>query len=409
MVHLEFEGVHRCVEVDLHNLRLLYKGLNTGISYLVQEVHEKHLRVSFTTVTRARPFGRLANLDDNEVRDDMARALVETRVDFTHVVLLGTFTKRREAEWLGIQVRVCAENVEDDPGGGAIVTGTNNHTITDNQEKLAFIVILHLGQRVNRPAKRAIVLSVARNLANNEFIVVFRRTCRTKVDRGQELECDDGHHDARDHQENVVGELALSRLSIVDFADGEQVTQADFLTREDIPVDVQVVELLRDVAAGAELEYIQHPSIHEVNIRVRWCLGTSRGPDSRRGLQVCGDIIDQAVVHSDRASRVSHVPDLLGRVCDESDTGGIAHLNHALEVPIRTGVVGEGTEVVILGVGVGIILRVQDNVRTDAPSDTTAKCTNLGKHSILWDIVSNTKDIPELGRYYRQPGHHTSR
>jgi hypothetical protein len=56
---------------------------------LVQEMHEKHLRISFTTIARTASLGRLANFHNDQVRHDMTCALVQAGVDLAHVVLSG--------------------------------------------------------------------------------------------------------------------------------------------------------------------------------------------------------------------------------------------------------------------------------------------------------------------------------
>ena len=55
---------------------------------LVQEMHEKHLRVSFTTITRTAALSRLANFHNDQVWRDMTCTLIQAGVDLAHVVLL---------------------------------------------------------------------------------------------------------------------------------------------------------------------------------------------------------------------------------------------------------------------------------------------------------------------------------
>jgi hypothetical protein len=50
-------------------------------------MHEKHLKISFTTIARTASLGRLANFHNDQVRDDITCALVQAGVDLAHVVL----------------------------------------------------------------------------------------------------------------------------------------------------------------------------------------------------------------------------------------------------------------------------------------------------------------------------------
>ncbi len=79
----------------------------------------------------------------------MALKLVETRVDLGIIKLLGSFGYRLEHERLrvdlGIQRRECRARY----GCRSIVSATHDHTVTDEEQKLALVVILEAGERVD--------------------------------------------------------------------------------------------------------------------------------------------------------------------------------------------------------------------------------------------------------------------
>lgn len=68
---LELGGSHRRIEVDA-----------------VEEAHEEHLRVALAAVAGTVALGRLADLDDHDVGNDVTARLVQSRVHLGHVVLL---------------------------------------------------------------------------------------------------------------------------------------------------------------------------------------------------------------------------------------------------------------------------------------------------------------------------------
>ena len=103
------------------------------MTYLVQEVHEDHLRVTLTTVTRARLLAWLATLHDDKVWNDVSSDFIQTREDLAHVVLFRALAKREEAEGLRIDVGVSTEDFKHDTGRGHVVARTDDHTVADDE------------------------------------------------------------------------------------------------------------------------------------------------------------------------------------------------------------------------------------------------------------------------------------
>ena len=91
-------------------------------------MHQQHLRITFTTITRLRSFGRFADLDNNDItrkgvfshydvdftqydmhlRNDVTLKLIETRINFAIIELTRTVTNRLEQQWFGVEFRVNA-------------------------------------------------------------------------------------------------------------------------------------------------------------------------------------------------------------------------------------------------------------------------------------------------------------
>ena len=95
---------------------------------------------------------------------------------------------------------------------------------------------------------------ITRDLANDELVMILRSSRGTKVDRGDELETNDANHHDRQCKKDVGREQALGRVTVVNLANQEQVTEACALPVEDVRGNVQCVDLLRQVLARVELE-----------------------------------------------------------------------------------------------------------------------------------------------------------
>ena len=152
-----------------------------GTTNLVQEMHEKHLRISFITISRTAALSRLAKFHNDQVWHDMSCALIRAGVDLANVVLLGSFTEGHEIERFRIQIRISPQNIEDKARGWTIVTRTNNYSIANKEQQLAFVFILDLSEEVDDLAQGSTTFSVTRHLTDDELVMVFRSACRTKV------------------------------------------------------------------------------------------------------------------------------------------------------------------------------------------------------------------------------------
>jgi hypothetical protein len=135
--------VQHIAREPLHNL------LPQAETYLVQEVHNDHLRVSVSSVAQARSLRLFADLDDHEIRHDMTHTPVQLRVYvyLTHVVLPSTFAQRHETQQLKIEIRICSNDIQHDMWSRSVIARTNEVAITDNENQLMFVVVLELGEQ----------------------------------------------------------------------------------------------------------------------------------------------------------------------------------------------------------------------------------------------------------------------
>jgi hypothetical protein len=131
MEHFKLEGRHGCSVVDT-----------------VEEAHEQNLRITLATVTRLSLglLRLLSNLDDDDVGNNVALKLVETRVNLAVVELLTARADRLERKGRRINLGINTKNVENNLGGGTIITLTNDNTIANDTDELALVVVLEGSQ-----------------------------------------------------------------------------------------------------------------------------------------------------------------------------------------------------------------------------------------------------------------------
>lgn len=292
-------------------------------------------------------------------------------------MLFRTFPKREETERFSVDVRVSSEDIQHDTRRRLIISCTNNHTIANDEQKLALVVVLGLRKRVDRLPKRSGAFRITRDLTNNELVVILRRTSRPKVDGRDELEPNNADHKNGESEKDIGGEETLRRVTSVDFPNQEQVPQADPLSVQDIGIYIQSIELLRHILARIELEHIQNRLMHEVCINPRGWYRVLWLSNRRSVLNVRCEIIHHSPVNTDSLLLVCHILQLLRRISDKTDAIVPTHQDHALKVPIRARVCGERSEVVILCVIIGDVAGIEDNIWVDSAGDTVTQSADL--------------------------------
>lgn len=139
-------------------------------------MHDGHLGISLSSVTRSMALSRPTTLDDHNVGNHMTGTFVQSSVDLPHIVLLLAFSKRKETETLWVEIGVDSKDVQNNSGGASIVSCSDNVSIADDGDKLSLVVVLELGKRVDRLSKGRFALCVTRDLADDELVLGFRRS-----------------------------------------------------------------------------------------------------------------------------------------------------------------------------------------------------------------------------------------
>lgn len=93
MIHLQLKWIHWRPEVNLWRYVSCIFCTNLRRAHPVQEMHQSHLRVPLSAIARPLSLRWLSNLHQYNIRHDMSRTLVQTTINFAHIVLLGTLTK----------------------------------------------------------------------------------------------------------------------------------------------------------------------------------------------------------------------------------------------------------------------------------------------------------------------------
>lgn len=116
----------------------------------------------------------------------MAFKLVQARIDFPVIQRLGTLTNRFEQQRLRVELRVNAENVQNNSGRRTIVTTTDDIAIANDENQLAFVIIIESSKRINRAAQRVLSFCVTRHLTQDELVLKFRVAFTTELQRSND-------------------------------------------------------------------------------------------------------------------------------------------------------------------------------------------------------------------------------
>ncbi|KAI6776066.1 hypothetical protein HG530_000011 [Fusarium avenaceum] len=238
----------------------------------VEEAHEENLRVTLSTVTRLSLglFRFLANLDDDDIGNNVAFKLVKAGVNLAVIKLLTAGANRFEGEGRRINLGVNSKNIENDLGRGTIVTLTNDDTITNNANKLALVIVLESCQRVQSVSKRVLALSVDGNLANDKFVLRGRASLGAELKSSKELDGSDDTDDDSKREEKIVVDLASSRITEIDNTLESNVLDTYPTVLEVggnslvLGVGNEIIKVLLDVGAGTVRPQIDHILVEEL-------------------------------------------------------------------------------------------------------------------------------------------------
>jgi len=84
MVHVQFQRVHGQIEMDLlkkYTINIYtQRKPSKKKTNLIQEMHQQHLRVTFTMISRPCTLSRFSHLDNDEIQNDVARTFIQPRI-----------------------------------------------------------------------------------------------------------------------------------------------------------------------------------------------------------------------------------------------------------------------------------------------------------------------------------------
>lgn len=125
---------------------------------------------------------RKANL-----RDDVTFEFVQARVNLSIVELLRSLPDGLEHEGFRIpRCRINAKDVQHNVRRGSFVATTDDIAIADEEDQLPLIIVVQCCERVDGTAQRILAFSIARDLAEHEFVQTFGETLGPKLQRSQD-------------------------------------------------------------------------------------------------------------------------------------------------------------------------------------------------------------------------------
>ena len=242
----------------------------------------------------------------------MAFELVQARINLPIVELLRSLPDGLEHERFRIPSRrINAEDVQHNVRCGSFITTTDDVAITDDEDQLPFIVVVQCSERVDGTAQRVLALSIARDLAEHEFVQTFGETLCPKLQRSQNysnmsdfkplfsyappltFKAHRRHDNAGERQQHVILNLTPSCIPEIDFAPIESVVQASHASSPVRSVHgiQHFVERRRDIHACFLLEHGDEVRWQEVVLRDIELSGRHR-------VHVVGQIVDDAIVNT---------------------------------------------------------------------------------------------------------------
>ena len=116
----------------------------------------------------------------------MTLELVQTGIHLAIIQRPAAFTDTLEQERFWIQLGIDSEDVQHNPGGGAVITASDDVAIADDKYELALVIVVECSQGVDGPTERVFALSIARHLTKYEFVLKLRCTLASKLQSSQD-------------------------------------------------------------------------------------------------------------------------------------------------------------------------------------------------------------------------------
>ena len=115
----------------------------------------------------------------------MTFKLVESRVDLSVVKRFGALADGLEEQWLWVKLGVNAEDIKNNTGRCAVITTSNDVSVANDKNQFPLVIIVERRERVDCTPERVLAFGVTWYLAEYEFILHFRLTLASKLQRSQ--------------------------------------------------------------------------------------------------------------------------------------------------------------------------------------------------------------------------------
>ena len=263
-------------------------------------------------------------------------------------MLSHSLTQTFEAEWLRIDSLGDAQDVEDNTGSWSVIALSDDHTVTDNDQKFPLIVVLHPCCRIYSPSKRILILRIGWNLADDKLIKILGSILLSELQCSEEFEANHTAEKDRNSQQDVSSEHALGRISCISCTDPEQVRQAGLHPATLSRTQLERCPVLRNITASTDLKQSDHKRIHEVRIGGRGHLLPRCSLKPTSTLDVVCEVVYRTVEDCDRLLFFPcKCADILWSVTNGAFLVSRSEDIHLLPEPIRPRVVRKSSEVVV--------------------------------------------------------------
>ena len=103
----------------------------------------------------------------------MPLVLVQSRVHFGIINLLASLADRFEEERFRVKFGVDAENVEDDPRCGSVITGSDDIPVANDKDEFSLVVVIEDREGINGSFERLLAFGITRDLTNHKLVQQF--------------------------------------------------------------------------------------------------------------------------------------------------------------------------------------------------------------------------------------------
>ena len=116
----------------------------------------------------------------------MSLEFVEAGINFAVVESLCALADRLEEQRLRVELRINAQDVENDTRSRAIVATTDDVAIADDEDELALVIVVQSRQRVDRTTEGLLAFGITRDLAEHELVQHLGVPLRRQLESSQD-------------------------------------------------------------------------------------------------------------------------------------------------------------------------------------------------------------------------------